>query len=103
MIGEGLLVKLGVNSFRELAEKFRNKDIKFIGNRITQERVLRTNNSTEASFYKNYIKDKELKALLSIGIVLKNLENQEKNEELQNLRTKLAKNREKLWFAQLVE
>jgi hypothetical protein len=103
MIGGGLLLKLGVNSIRELVERFKNKDIKFIGNKTTQERVLKINKSPEASFYKNYIKDKELKALLNVGIVLKKLENGEKNEELQNLRTKLARKREKLWFAQLVQ
>ena len=99
---ESLLSKLGISSIKELINKFKNKDIKFIGDNETQEKVLKIDKSTEAKFYKNYIQDKELRNLLRMGLVLRNLENNE-NKKLQNLRSKLSKNKDRLWFCQLVQ
>jgi len=85
---EGIL-KWGEDFIKNLASKLRNKKLAFIQDEKTIERVKEQYRSGELSFYKEYIKDKELLFLLKMGLTLRNLEEDNENERKQNLRTKI--------------
>ena len=69
-----------IPKIKDLAEKFRNKEVNFVGDEKIIEDVNKTRTTTEFNFYKNYIKDNELNILLRCGIILKKLRRRRRTE-----------------------
>ena len=100
------ITEFGINKIKEYANKFRNKEVNFVGDEKTIEDVNKTRTTTEFDFYKKYIDDNELNILLRCGMILKKYEDEGEKlkPKLQNLRDKLfRKSKDSLWFAQLVQ
>ena len=85
---EGLL-NYGEKKIKELVGLFRDRKLKFIGDKETIENAKETKNSGELKFYKEYIKDKELLFVIRLGLVLRRVE--EGKEKLQSLKDKIKK------------
>ncbi len=68
--------------------KLKNKEIGFIQDEKTIKLVREIYNSGESKFYNTYIKDKELLFLINMGLILRKLE-EEDRDRLANLRDKI--------------
>ena len=91
-IGKGVtkeLLNYGERKLKELVELFRDRKLRFIGDKRTIENAKETKNSGELKFYKEYIGDKELLFIIRLGLVLRRVE--EDQERLQNLKDKIKK------------
>lgn len=73
-----------------LAEKFRNKELAFIQDEETINLVKEQLKSGEWSLFNRYIKNKELKMLIIMGLTLRSLEKQKKQTAIKNLRDKIV-------------
>ncbi|MBU2053067.1 MAG: hypothetical protein KJ721_02375 [Nanoarchaeota archaeon] len=85
---EGLL-NYGEEKLKELIGLFKDRKLRFIGDKRTIENARETKKSGEWAFYKDYIKDKELLFIIRLGLVLRRVE--EDQERLQNLKEKIKK------------
>ncbi len=95
-IGEGLgkgategLLDYTENKIKELINSFNEKKLKFIGDKRTIEVAKEIKNSGELSFYKFYIKDKEMLFQIKLGLALRKIEGD--SERRKNLREKVIK------------
>ncbi len=98
-------IKLGIEEIKKLAQRFLNKELVFIEDEETINLVKRQFESGEWAFFSNYVKDKQLKLLVGMGLALRELEMSDKRDKLENLRDKLYfKYKEKgLHIAQFVQ
>ncbi len=81
----------GEAKIKEYAKKLRNKELAFIQDSQTIELVKEQLRSGEWSLYRNYLKDKELKLLVQMGLTLRKLEGDKDHEPLHNLRDKIRR------------
>ncbi len=81
------LLKFGETKIKQLAEYFRTKRVKFIGDSETIKIAKEVRDSGELIFYKAYIKDKNLLFNIKLGLILRKVEND--YEKLQNLKEKV--------------
>ncbi|MGD9275637.1 MAG: hypothetical protein PVJ67_00530 [Candidatus Pacearchaeota archaeon] len=79
----------GEDFIKRLATKFRDKELAFIQDEKTIQRVKEQYKSGELAFYKVYIEDKEMLFLLKMGLTLRSLERDKEEDRKQNLRTKI--------------
>jgi len=79
----------GEEKIKQLAEKFRNKELAFIQEKEVIEKLKETKNSGELAFYKTYIKDKEILFIVRLGLTLRKFENNAKI--LQDFKLKIKK------------
>ncbi len=73
-----------------LAKQFRNKELVFIEDQETIEVVKEQLKTGEWSLSSHYVKDKNLQLLIKVGLTLRALEKQKKQQALQNLRDKIS-------------
>lgn len=89
-IGKGAtkgLLEYSESKIKELVSLFKNKKLRFIGDKQTIQVAKETRNSGEWAFYKEYVKEKELLFIIKLGLVLRKIENNK--ERLQNLKEKI--------------
>lgn len=90
---------------KELANKFQNKELKFIRDEENIEVVKKQYDSGELQVYKSYIRDKRMLMILKLGLTLRRLHRDGKREMRQRLREDVMKKYEVkgLHVAQFVE
>lgn len=81
--------KLGKEEIKRLAQRFLNRELIFIEDQDNIDLVKRQLKSGEWNFFSNYVKDKRLKLLIGIGLALRELEKQNKRDQLEDLRDKI--------------
>lgn len=69
-------------------KKFKNKELVFVKDIKTIERVKEQYNSGEGKFYEKYIKDREILLLVRLGLTLRKLETEDQ-QKLKDLRDKI--------------
>lgn len=77
------------DQIRSLVSRFRDKDIAFIQDVETIRTVKEQLRSGEWDISSKYVKDKDLRLLIQMGLTLRKLENDKKLDKLQNLRDKI--------------
>ena len=82
-------LKYSEDKIKELVHKFKEKKLRFIGEKETIEIAKETRKSGEWAFYKSYIKDNELLFIIRLGLVLRKLESNP--NKLNNLKEKIKK------------
>ncbi len=97
------VISWGEEKIKDLAKTFIDRKLFFINNKETIDLVKEQLKSGDWSLCKQYLKDKDLKMLVQMGLTLRKLES--KPEQLQDLRTKiLNKYQERgLHIAQVVQ
>ena len=73
-----------------LANRFRNRDVAFIGNSDTIQIVKEQLKTGEWDLSKKYVEDKELRILIQMGLTLRKLEFRKQFDKLHNLREKIV-------------
>jgi len=74
---------------KNLASKFKDKELAFIQDEKTIRTVKEQYNSGELAIYKEYVKDKNILFLLKMGLTLRKLEEEKEDERKKNLRNKI--------------
>lgn len=82
-------LRFGKEEIKLLAQRFLNKELIFIEDQETIDLVKRQLKSGEWNFFSRYVKNKRLKLLIGMGLTLRELEQQNKRSQLENLRDKL--------------
>jgi hypothetical protein len=95
----------GENFIKNLASKFKEKEISFIEDKNTLEIAREQYNSGELQIYKHYIENKDKLMILRMGLVLRKLEKIGERDRKQKLREDIMKKYEikGLHIAQFVE
>jgi len=73
-----------------LADRFRNRDVAFIGNSETIQIVKEQLKTGEWDLSKKYVEDKELRILIQMGLTLRKLESKKQFDKLHDLREKIV-------------
>src|SRR3989344_5264211 len=107
-VGKGVIkgaLEWGETFIKNLANKFREKEISFIEDKNTLEIAKEQYNSGELQIYKNYIENKDKLMIIRMGLVLRKLEKLSEKERKQKLREDIMKKYEVkgLHIAQFVE
>lgn len=99
------LVDSALKRVNSLYEKFRDRKLAFIQDKGTIERVKEQLKSSEHAFYQSYVVDKELLEVIIMGLTLRQLEQEQDNKRVQNLRQRIhiKYGPEGLHIAQLVQ
>ena len=79
----------GKSLIKNLAEKIRNKDLVFIGDRDTIERAKQQRHKSEFTFFKQIITNTDSRNLFQMGLTLRSLQRDNKEAEMKNLKTKI--------------
>jgi hypothetical protein len=82
-------IKFGKEEIKQLAQRFLNRELIFIEDQETIDLVKCQLKSGEWNFFSNYVKNRKLKLLIGMGLTLRELERQNKRDQLENLRDKL--------------
>lgn len=95
----------GEDFIKNIAKKFKEKEVSFIEDKTTLEIAKEHYNSGELQVYKSYIEDKEKLMILRMGLVLRKLDKKGEKEKKQKLRENIMKKYEVkgLHVAQFVE
>lgn len=94
-----------LDKIKELARRFRNREINFIKDVETINIAKEQRIASEWEIFKHYISDRDFRVLFQMGLTLRRLERDEKKEKLDGLREKI-KNRydtKGLHIAQIVQ
>jgi len=111
-LGEGIgkgavkgVLEWGENVIKDLAKKFKEREINFIEDKNTLEIAREQYNSGELQIYKHYIEDKTKLMILRMGLVLRKLQRLGERDRKQRLREDIMKKYEikGLHIAQFVE
>lgn len=107
-IGKGAVkgaLEWGETFIKKLANRFKEKEVRFIEDKNTLEIAKEQYNSGELQIYKHYIYDKDKLMVLRMGLVLRKLEKLGERERKQKLREDIMKKYEVkgLHVAQFVE
>src|SRR3989344_5973689 len=107
-VGKGVIkgaLEWGETFIKNLANKFREKEISFIEDKNPLEIAKEQYNSGELQIYKNYIENKDKLMIIRMGLVLRKLEKLSEKERKQKLREDIMKKYEVkgLHIAQFVE
>ncbi len=91
------------DKIKELVVRFNNRELAFIKDRETIDIAKEQRNNPEWKFFIEHIKDSELHILFQMGLTLRKLENEDKDEA--SLRTKILNKYDKkgLHIAQVVQ
>lgn len=83
------LIELSIDRIKELARKFRDRELAFIQEKSVIEIVREQFASGEAKFYSRYIKDKSLLLLVKLGLTLRRIE--QDKARLSNLKQRILR------------
>jgi len=99
------VLEWGEDFIRNLANKFKEKEVSFINDKDTLQIAKEQYSSGELQIYKHYVDDKEMLMILRMGLVLRRLEKENQTERKQKLREDIMKKFEVkgLHVAQFVE
>ena len=87
---EGVIAEKGIEAIEKLIEKFRNRGLSFIkDDNKTIKELKEDQKSGELKRYKSYVKDKNLKILMRMGLVLRKIEERGEGERIEQLREKI--------------
>jgi hypothetical protein len=95
----------GAEKIKQLALRFKNKELVFIEDQETIDLVNQQLKCGEWTIFKEYVQDKRLKLLIQMGLTLRDFEGQKERTKLSNLRDKIfSRYREEgLHIAQFVQ
>ena len=81
------LLSYSEDKVKEFVRRFQNRDLHFIKDIETEDSVLEQRRSAEFQTYKQYVKDPQLKIIVSLGLTLRSLKS--KIQQRSSLRTKI--------------